>query len=330
MCSLCSRCVSCEASLQYRGLKYCDLCYTTRFGGNTGLTNLVDCEVEELYKTAMDMETVDISPSKEERRKKLSLFSGLGGFSKYDLLGCGSMVCGGGCMVRDTAGGGSKELQSGVRMVKKQGPVEVVSSKDEDLHLHSVRIAPVNSRNRCVSGWPPGVPPSNIRTVVRSPKKEDSPVSGRNLKESEFWKQKELNNPDKNRTSSQELSKEKLCIPQSLKDREQSENEMEQRILQYWKPESCHSPPHSRKTNRNFNPSSDAPACARCLGPVFLAEIMRASGCVWHKQCFTCGDCNRTLVMGRNCDNGGEIYCHLCYRRNYGLHGVGYGMGGSL
>ena len=78
MCSLCSRCVTCEASLQFRGLKYCDLCYTTRFGGNTGLTNLVDCEVEELYKTAMEMEKVDISPSKEERRRKLSLFSNLG------------------------------------------------------------------------------------------------------------------------------------------------------------------------------------------------------------------------------------------------------------
>ena len=48
----------------------------------------------------------------------------------------------------------------------------------------------------------------------------------------------------------------------------------------------------------------------------------------FHKKCFTCLDCKRPLDSTLCCDTpDGEIICKLCYGKNYGPKGYGYGGG---
>lgn len=49
---------------------------------------------------------------------------------------------------------------------------------------------------------------------------------------------------------------------------------------------------------------------------------------IWHRRCFHCGECGRSLDS-TNLNDGpdGDIYCRGCYGRKYGPHGVGFGMG---
>lgn len=55
---------------------------------------------------------------------------------------------------------------------------------------------------------------------------------------------------------------------------------------------------------------------------------MISKGQIWHKRCFNCGDCHKSLDS-TNLNDGpdGEIYCRGCYGRNYGPRGVGFGIG---
>ena len=50
----------------------------------------------------------------------------------------------------------------------------------------------------------------------------------------------------------------------------------------------------------------------------------------FHKTCFTCYDCKRPLDS-TSCNDApnGEIFCKLCYAKNFGPKGYGYG-GGSM
>lgn len=55
---------------------------------------------------------------------------------------------------------------------------------------------------------------------------------------------------------------------------------------------------------------------------------MISKGQVWHKRCFHCSDCNKSLDSTNLCDGpNGDIYCRGCYGRNYGPKGVGFGLG---
>ncbi|XP_044011940.1 muscle LIM protein Mlp84B-like isoform X2 [Aphidius gifuensis] len=68
--------------------------------------------------------------------------------------------------------------------------------------------------------------------------------------------------------------------------------------------------------------------CSRCGYPVYAAEQMISKDRVWHKRCFSCGDCHRSLDS-TNLNDGpdGDIYCRGCYGRHFGPRGVGFGMG---
>ncbi|XP_063379703.1 muscle LIM protein Mlp84B isoform X1 [Cydia fagiglandana] len=68
--------------------------------------------------------------------------------------------------------------------------------------------------------------------------------------------------------------------------------------------------------------------CPRCGFPVYAAEQMHSKNGTWHRRCFSCADCHRSLDS-TNLNDGpnGEIYCRGCYGRNYGPKGVGFGMG---
>ncbi|KAJ8947187.1 hypothetical protein NQ318_015535 [Aromia moschata] len=68
--------------------------------------------------------------------------------------------------------------------------------------------------------------------------------------------------------------------------------------------------------------------CHRCGFAVYAAEQMISKNGIWHKRCFSCNECNRSLDSTTLNDGpNGEIYCRGCYGRNFGPKGVGFGMG---
>lgn len=69
------------------------------------------------------------------------------------------------------------------------------------------------------------------------------------------------------------------------------------------------------------------PKCPRCGKTVYHAEKVTAVGKDWHKSCFTCASCKKTLEIGKVSDREGEIYCKGCYGKHFGPKGVGFGIG---
>ncbi|BES90878.1 muscle lim protein [Nesidiocoris tenuis] len=66
--------------------------------------------------------------------------------------------------------------------------------------------------------------------------------------------------------------------------------------------------------------------CPRCGGCVYAAEQMLARGRGWHRSCFFCARCKRTLDSLEHCDGPDkEVYCRLCYAKKYGPRGIGFG-----
>ncbi|XP_065226105.1 muscle LIM protein Mlp84B isoform X1 [Planococcus citri] len=68
--------------------------------------------------------------------------------------------------------------------------------------------------------------------------------------------------------------------------------------------------------------------CPRCDYKVYAAEQMISKNKIWHRRCFTCGDCSRSLDS-TNLNDGpdGDIYCRGCYGKHFGPKGVGFGLG---
>ncbi|XP_055528827.1 muscle LIM protein Mlp84B-like isoform X1 [Wyeomyia smithii] len=83
----------------------------------------------------------------------------------------------------------------------------------------------------------------------------------------------------------------------------------------------------------NFKPMNGPKApegkgCRRCGYTVYEAEKMLSKNLIWHKRCFSCFDCHKSLdSTNLNDAPNGEIYCRGCYGRNYGPRGVGFGIG---
>lgn len=70
----------------------------------------------------------------------------------------------------------------------------------------------------------------------------------------------------------------------------------------------------------NFSPFSarqiggvkptDGTGCPRCGFAVYEAEKMISKKNSWHKRCFNCGDCHKSLDSTNLCDGpNGDIYC---------------------
>ncbi|XP_014253564.1 muscle LIM protein Mlp84B-like isoform X2 [Cimex lectularius] len=74
--------------------------------------------------------------------------------------------------------------------------------------------------------------------------------------------------------------------------------------------------------------AAEGEGCLRCGYEVYAAEQMISKNRVWHKRCFSCGDCHRSLDS-TNLNDGpdGDIYCRGCYGRHFGPRGVGFGLG---
>jgi len=72
------------------------------------------------------------------------------------------------------------------------------------------------------------------------------------------------------------------------------------------------------------------PKCARCGKTVYHNEKAIAAGKDWHLDCLKCKMCKKRLDATILCENNNEVYCNPCYSRNFGIKGVGYGIGGGL
>lgn len=66
-------------------------------------------------------------------------------------------------------------------------------------------------------------------------------------------------------------------------------------------------------------------SCAKCKKTVGFAEKVSALGEAWHKQCFTCEECNKTLNTSNFSDKGGHVYCNGCHSKLHGPKGFGFG-----
>lgn len=45
---------------------------------------------------------------------------------------------------------------------------------------------------------------------------------------------------------------------------------------------------------------------------------MLGAGASWHKLCFTCKQCNKSVESTTLNEHAGEIYCKGCYSKNFG------------
>ncbi|XP_060877324.1 muscle LIM protein Mlp84B-like isoform X2 [Metopolophium dirhodum] len=71
--------------------------------------------------------------------------------------------------------------------------------------------------------------------------------------------------------------------------------------------------------------------CPRCGGVVFAAEQVLAKGSEWHRKCFKCKDCNKTLDSIIACDGPDkDVYCKTCYGKKWGPHGYGFACGSGF
>ncbi|XP_042346776.1 cysteine and glycine-rich protein 3 [Plectropomus leopardus] len=65
--------------------------------------------------------------------------------------------------------------------------------------------------------------------------------------------------------------------------------------------------------------------CPRCSKAVYAAEKVMGAGKPWHKTCFRCVLCGKSLESTTVTDKDGELYCKVCYAKNFGPKGFGLG-----
>ena len=66
---------------------------------------------------------------------------------------------------------------------------------------------------------------------------------------------------------------------------------------------------------------SEEPACPRCKGAVYHAEVVLAKGKGFHKSCATCLTCSKNLdSLSLNTGPDGDIYCQSCHEDHFGSH----------
>ncbi|KAH1171961.1 hypothetical protein KIL84_007579 [Mauremys mutica] len=88
------------------------------------------------------------------------------------------------------------------------------------------------------------------------------------------------------------------------------------------KPARPSTPTNPSKFTKKFG---DVDKCPRCGKSVYAAEKIMGGGKPWHKTCFRCAFCGKSLESTNVTDKDGEIYCKVCYAKNFGPKGIGFG-----
>lgn len=66
----------------------------------------------------------------------------------------------------------------------------------------------------------------------------------------------------------------------------------------------------------------DAECCPQCGRTVYFAEEIKALKRKWHRLCFKCVSCKRTLEPGKCTEHEGQLFCHQCHRQQFGPHAL--------
>lgn len=78
-----------------------------------------------------------------------------------------------------------------------------------------------------------------------------------------------------------------------------------------------------------FETENELIACVRCKGKVFDAEKVSTTSGLFHKSCYNCAACSKTLEMGSgNQAPNKEVLCKSCYGKTVGIQGYGWGGNG--
>ncbi|MBN3271569.1 CSRP2 protein, partial [Polyodon spathula] len=88
-----------------------------------------------------------------------------------------------------------------------------------------------------------------------------------------------------------------------------------------------HKPTTNPNTSKFAQKFGGAEKCHRCGDSVYAAEKIVGAGKPWHKNCFRCAKCGKSLESTTQTEKEGEIYCKACYAKNFGPKGFGYGQG---
>ncbi|EGG18984.1 LIM-type zinc finger-containing protein [Cavenderia fasciculata] len=65
--------------------------------------------------------------------------------------------------------------------------------------------------------------------------------------------------------------------------------------------------------------------CPRCGKRAYANESKVFNGRDWHRTCFSCFFCKKSLVSGSYSEKNGLIFCPRCYESKYGVKGFGFG-----
>lgn len=63
------------------------------------------------------------------------------------------------------------------------------------------------------------------------------------------------------------------------------------------------------------------PKCPRCQTSVYPMEAIGYDNHVYHKTCFKCLNCSRTVTLGKVAMFQGDLYCKNCYLRMFAEKG---------
>ncbi|XP_052248930.1 cysteine and glycine-rich protein 1-like [Dreissena polymorpha] len=65
--------------------------------------------------------------------------------------------------------------------------------------------------------------------------------------------------------------------------------------------------------------------CAACGKSVFFAEKIMGANKTYHKQCFRCAGCRKTLDSHTMTQREEDLFCKNCYSKHFGPKGFGFG-----
>jgi len=84
-----------------------------------------------------------------------------------------------------------------------------------------------------------------------------------------------------------------------------------------------------RMSSQSVVDKDDPECCPHCGKRVYIAEEMNVKKRKWHKLCFKCSSCSKSLEPGRYNEHESALYCQTCYGKNFGPQGYGFSGGAA-